>query len=166
MITKKIEAALNNQIALEAFASFYYLSMASWCDKSGFSGSAGFLYKHSEEEKTHMLKLFTYINEAGGHALTPEIKQPQHQFKSVIQIFELMLKHEIDVTKEINKLVELCLNEKDFPTFNFLQWYVAEQHEEEKLFKSILDKAKLIGADDTKGLYWLDKEIGSLTGSK
>lgn len=164
MITKKIESALNNQISLEAYASFYYLSMASWCDYKGLPGSAKFLYAHSEEEKVHMLKLFSYINEAGGHAVTPPIKQTQLDFKSLIQIFELMLKHEVEVTKEINKLVDLCLHEKDYSTFNFLQWYVAEQHEEEKLFRSILDKAKLIG--DDKGLYWLDKEIGSLSGSK
>lgn len=166
MITKSIEKSLNAQIAHEANASFYYLSMASWCDSNGYSGATKFLYSHSDEEKEHMLKLFHYINEAGGRSIVPSIKQPQSEFKSLIQIFELMLKHEIEVTKEINGLVELCLKEKDYSTFNFLQWYVAEQHEEEMLFRSILDKAKLIGADDSKGLYWLDKEIGSLAQPK
>lgn len=165
MISKKIEKVLNEQIAQEAYASYYYLSMASWFDKSGLLGCAKFMYSHSDEERTHMLKLFTYINETGGHAITPKIEQPPIQFKSIGEIFESVLKHEMEVTGAINNLVELCLKEKDYSTFNFLQWYVAEQHEEEKLFMSILDKIKIIGTDN-KGIYWIDKEVGSIRNNK
>ncbi len=161
MLSKKIEKELNKQIVLEGEASFFYLSMASWSDNAGFEGAAKFLYGHSEEEREHMLRLFTYINDAGGHALAPGIKTPEHQFKSLQQIFETVLKHEQAVTVAINKLVDVCLQEKDHSTFNFLQWYVAEQHEEERLFKSILDKFKIIG-NDGKALFWIDKELEGL----
>ncbi len=53
------------------------------------------------------------------------------------------------------------MSPQDYPTFNFLQWYVAEQHKEEKLFKSILDKLALAG-DTGEGLYLIDKEIASM----
>jgi ferritin len=165
MLGQEIQNALNNQVAHEAYASNYYLSMASWCEKNGLLGSASFLYKHSEQEKMHMMKLFRYINEAGGHALAPSVKEPQHDFKSIIEIFELVLQNEISVTKLINELVDLCLNQKDYSTFNFLQWYVSEQHEEERLFKLILDKIKIIGADG-RGIFWIDKEIGKLADEK
>lgn len=161
MISKKIEAALNSQIAKEAFASYYYLAMASWCDKSGLPGAAKFLYTQSEEEREHMTKLFVYINETGGHAITPEIKQPQLNYKSVVEIIHMVLDHEREVTKSINDLVELCLGEKDYSTFHFLQWYVAEQHEEERLFTALLDKINTLGGD--KGaMYWIDKELAAL----
>lgn len=162
MISKSIEKALNEQIAKEAFASFYYLSMASWCDNNRLPGGAKFFYMQSDEELAHMKKLFVYINETGGHAITPAIPQPTNNYKSIEEILGLTLKHEIEVTKSINSLVDMCLKEKDYSTFNFLQWYVAEQHEEEHLFQSIIDKVKLLGGD-AKNLFWIDKELGSMT---
>ena len=165
MLSKKIEEALNEQIAKEAYASSYYLSMASWCETVGLRGCAAFLYEQSEEEKEHMMKLFKYVNEAGGHAITPEIKEPPRSYKSIAQVFEFTLEHEMNVTKSINKLVELCFNSKDYSSFNFLQWYVAEQHEEEKLFRSILDIVK-ITVGDSRGLLFLDNEIAKLRDKK
>lgn len=164
MLSKKIQSALNNQIAQEGYASSYYLSMASWCDHEGLQGAASFLYKHADQEKEHMMKLFRYVNDAGGHAIAPAVKEPPHTYKNISNVFELILQHEQAVTKAINTLVEQCLNEKDFSTFNFLQWYVAEQHEEERLFKSILDMIKIAGLEG-RGLFLIDKEIGKLSQS-
>ncbi|MBL4654421.1 MAG: ferritin [Bacteroidia bacterium] len=161
MLTKNIENLLNRQIAQEASASYYYLAMASWCECKGLGGAAKFLYKQSEEERSHMIKLFKYINEAGGHALAPEIKKLPQEFKTIVNVFELALKQEVDNTKSINNLVEACFKSKDYSTENFLQWYVAEQHEEEMVFKSILDIMKIIGTDG-KGVYMIDKEIGKM----
>ena len=114
-----------------------------------------------------MMKLLRYVNAAGGHALVSVLKQPSNTYKSVSHVFQLALEHEIGVTKSINKLVELCLTEKDYSSFNFLQWYVSEQHEEEKLFNSILDVIKIAGTDG-KGLLLIDNEISKLrdTGEK
>lgn len=161
MLSKTIQTALNEQISKESNASNFYLSMASWCDKTGLPGSAKFLYEHSGRERQHMMKLFHYVNDAGGHAMKHELKDPPFEFKSLIEVFELTHQHEIEVTQSINAVVDLCLKEKDHSTFNFLQWFVAEQHEEERLFKSILDKIKIIGLDG-RGIYWIDKEIGKL----
>ena len=161
MLLKKIEAALNKQIAQEGFASYYYLGMASWCQLKGFDGAATFMYRQSEEERGHMLKLFHYINETGGHAYAPEITKTQDKFKSIVDVFMLALRQEQANTKSINNLVDLCLKEKDYSTFNFLQWYVAEQHEEEMVFKGILDKIDIIGTDG-KGTYMIDNAIAKL----
>jgi ferritin len=161
MLSDKIQGALNRQINDENYASHYYLSMASWCSKKGFQGSAQFLYSQAEQEREHMMKLFRYVNNAGGHALVSALKEPPSEYKSVSAIMELVLKHEQHVTKSINTLVETCLAEKDFSSFNFLQWYVAEQHEEERLFTSILDLIKITGVDG-RGLFLIDHEIGKL----
>jgi len=161
MISSSTEKALNRQVALEGYASAYYLSMASWCDQGGFDGSAAFLYRHSDEERMHMLKLVHHINSLGGQALSPEIAKIPHRFKSLHEIFELILKHEISVTTEINKLADTCMKQRDYTTFNFLQWYIAEQQEEESLFNRILDKFKIMGTDG-KSLYLIDQYIGKL----
>ena len=161
MINKKIETALNKQIEMEGYASNYYLAAASWCDTKGLQGCASFMYRHADEERMHMMKLFNYINDTGGHAIAPSIKQPPLKFKSLLELFKAVLDHEIQVTASINNLVDLCMKEKDHSTNQFLQWYVAEQHEEETLFRNILDKINLIG-DDPRGTYWIDKEIESV----
>lgn len=162
MISSKIESALNRQIDLEAYSSSYYLAMASWCEHRGYNGIAKFLYHHSDEERMHMLKLFKYINDRGGLALVPGLEAPPKDYASIQAIFETILSHEIKVSNEINALVELCMQEKDYTTHNFLQWYVAEQIEEESLARNILDKLKLIG-DDKGGMYLFDRDLEALS---
>lgn len=162
MVSNKVEAALNKQIEFEATSSQYYLAMASWADTQGLSGVAQFLYAQSDEERMHMLKLIKYVNERGGQALIPALKQQPQKFKSINFVFEEVLRHEVMVSNEINGLVEICLKEKDYTTHNFLQWYVAEQIEEEALARKILDKLKLIG-DDKGGMYLFDRDLPSIS---
>ncbi len=165
MLSLPIAKALNNQIIHEAYASNYYLAMASWCDAQGFGGAAKFMFGHSDEERMHMLKLFHYINERGGQAIAPAVKQPPENFSSIKDMLESALQHEMEVTKHIHNVVDLCLGEKDYSTFTFLQWYVNEQHEEETLFRNVLDKVRLVD-DEKNGLYLIDKELGELAGDE
>lgn len=164
MISGKIEKALNQQVLLEAESSQIYLSMASWAEVEGYNGIADFLYTHSDEERIHMLKLVKFINERGGHGIIPALAQPALKYKGVRPLFEQVLNHEIHVSEEINKLVDICLKEKDYTTHNFLQWYVSEQIEEEALARRVIDKLKLIG-DDKGGFYMFDRDIASLEAS-
>lgn len=158
MVTEKMEKALNSQIKIEAESSQIYLSMASWAEIKGLEGIAQFMYKHSDEERFHMLKLIKYVNERGGHAIVSDLSAPKTEFGSFQDMFKELLKHEIFVSQSINELVHITLKEKDYATHNFLQWYVAEQIEEEALARTILDKIKLIG-NDKGGLYLFDRDV-------
>lgn len=160
-LLEETEKLLNEQIKLEAVSSAIYLSMASWCEIKGYENSSAFLYDHSDEERMHMMKIFKYVNQAGGHALVPEISDVPQEFKSLRAIFEEILEHEIVVTKSIHSLVDHCFNNKDFTTFNFLQWYVTEQREEETLARRILELFDIIGEEGV-GLWTIDQEIGKL----
>jgi len=161
MLSPKVSKALNKQIEVEGFSSQYYLSMASWAETQGLNGVSTFLYHHADEERMHMLKLIKFVNERGGHGVVPALKQPPLTFKSVKAVFEEILKHEMMVTADINGLVDATLQEKDYTTHNFLQWYVSEQIEEEALARQIVDKLKLIG-DDKGGLYFFDRDLESM----
>lgn len=158
MISKEMEKAFNAQIELEGYASFLYLSMASWCDREGLEGCAQFMHRQSEEEREHMLKIFHYLSEVGGFALTPEVKQPPHEFGSVQEMFSQVYAHEQKVTASIHNLTKLSTSLGDHAAHNFLQWYVEEQREEEALMRTILDKIKLIG-NGPQSLYYIDKEV-------
>jgi len=157
-MNNRVEAALNDQIKKEASSSQYYLAMASWAENNGLNGTAKFMYTHSDEERFHMLKLVKFVNERGGTAIIPSIDQPPVKFKDLKNVFELLLEHEIGVTTSINNLVDICLQEKDYTTHNFVQWYVSEQLEEEALARTILDKLKLIGSDNS-GMYMFDRDL-------
>lgn len=161
MLSKTIEKALNRQISLEAASSQFYLSMASWAETQGFNGVAQFMYKHSDEERFHMLKLMKFVNERGGHAQVPKLEMPPSSFKNITEIFDNLLSHEVEVTEDINKVVDLCLEEKDYTTHNFMQWYVSEQIEEEGLARTILDKLNMIG-NDKGGLYLFDRDLAAM----
>ncbi|MEX1192426.1 MAG: ferritin [Brumimicrobium sp.] len=159
-MNKTVEKVLNKQIIKESSSSQLYLSMASWAENKGYNGTAQFLYKHSDEERFHMLKLVKFINERGGVAQIPAIEKPPINFDSMLKIFESLLDHEIGVTDSINNVVDVCLQEKDYTTHNFIQWYVSEQLEEEALARNILDKLSMIGSDKG-GLYLFDRDLGN-----
>jgi ferritin len=136
--------------------------MACWAEVKGLEGIAGFMYKQSQEERDHMLKLIKFINERGGHAQISQLSAPHVTFKSFKEMFKELFKHEVFVSESINELVHISLQEKDYATHNFLQWYVAEQIEEEAMARTIFDKISLIG-DDKGGLYLFDRDIQNLT---
>jgi ferritin len=162
MIAKIVEESLNKQIQLEEQSSRIYMAMASWCEVNGFPGAAKFLYTHSDEERMHMTKLITYLNDKGGYATLQPLEMPANEFKNLQDVFEKILKHEEFVTASINQLYEVAFTQKDYTTSQFLQWYIEEQIEEESLFKGILDKFRLAG-NQTGGLFHLDKELDSLS---
>ncbi|WKK64875.1 ferritin [Lutimonas zeaxanthinifaciens] len=158
MVSDIIEKALNHQIRIEAESSQIYLAMASWAEVQGFEGVASFMYAHSDEERMHMLKLVKFVNERGGHAEVSDLTKPPVSFGSFKEMFQKLFDHEVMVSQKINELVDITLKEKDYATHNFLQWYVAEQIEEEALARTILDKINLIG-DDKGGLYLFDNDV-------
>jgi ferritin len=154
----RVELALNDQIQKEASSSQFYLAMASWAENNGLNGTAKFMYAHSDEERFHMLKLVKFVNERGGKAIIPSVEKPPKEFNDLVNVFELLLEHEIMVTESINNVVDICLQEKDYTTHNFIQWYVSEQLEEEALARMVLDKLKLIGGDKG-GMYMFDRDL-------
>jgi ferritin len=138
--------------------------MASWAECHGFSGTAAFLYTHSDEERQHMLKLVKFINERQGTAIIPAIKQPKISFNSLVDVFQALLDHELAVTESINKIIGACLDERDYTTHNFMQWYVTEQLEEEALARELLSQLHMIG-DNKAGLYQFDRDMKTFDAS-
>ncbi len=158
MLNEKVEIALNEQITKEAYSGQLYLAMASWAEKEGYNGSADFLYRQTEEERIHMLKLFHYINDRGGHATVSALEKPPHVFGSIRELFTKVLEHERFITQSINELVGICFEEKDYTTNQYLSWFVQEQIEEESNAQKILDKLNLLG-DDKARLYMFDGDM-------
>ena len=162
MLRESMRKMLNDQINLEFYSSNLYLQMSSWFYDNGLNGCGNFMRVHADEERDHMMRLFDYVLETGAYPTIGTIEAPKTDWNSLKDIFEEVLGHEQLITQKINKLAKNAFEEADFSAFNFLQWYVAEQHEEEQLFRGILDKIKILGEDD-KALFYMDKELEKMS---
>jgi ferritin len=163
MLNTKIEAILNQQVNKEAYSAHLYLSMASWAEKSGFAGISKWMFAQAEEEWIHMLKFINYINDRGGHAIISAIEKPPVEHGDVQEMFKAVLVHEQTVSDSINNIVAATINEKDFTTNNWIQWFVTEQIEEEASVNEILDKLKILKGEN---MYMFDRDILSMRGPK
>lgn len=159
MISNKMEKALNEQLNAELFSSYLYLSMAAHFEATNWRGFANWMKKQSEEEYGHAMKFFEFINEVGKKVTLDKIEKPKLEWNSPLEAFEEALKHEEYITKRINDLVNLAVEEKDHATNNFLQWFVKEQVEEVSTVQKIVETMKLIG-EHTASLFMLDHELG------
>ena len=160
-ISDKMEKLLNTQMTREAYQAQVYLSYASWAEVNSFGGIATFLYGHMHEEREHMFKILKYINDRGGSAKIEAIDAAPVNPKDIGDCLKNILKHEIENSAEIDKIVNLAHEEKDWATFNFGQWFVKEQIEEESLINEIMDKYNLASIE-TKGnhsLYEMDRDL-------
>lgn len=161
MLSKNMVDKLNSQINLENYSSNIYLQMSAWAEIKGLEGCAAFLQKQAKEELDHMHRLFKYVHETGALPVIGAIKAPPTEFGSIKDLFQQVLDHEKHVTKKINELMDGAIKEKDHSTVNFLQWYVAEQHEEEHTIQQVLEKIHNIG-ESGSGVYFIDRAVGQM----
>ena len=158
MISEKLQEALNGQIAAEMWSANLYLSMAFYFDKEGFNGFANWMKKQSKEELDHAYQMADYIIKRGGIAKVGEVAVVPQEWKSPLNAFEVVYEHECDVTKLINNLMDLAVEEKDRATQNFLWSFINEQVEEEATASGIVDRIKKMG--DT-AIFNLDQQYGA-----
>lgn len=157
MLNKNVEAILINQIEKEMYSANLYLAMASWAEQNGFGGVAKWMLAQSQEEMDHTLKFVSYVNSRGGKAIVSAIDAPPADYADVKELFEATLAHEQYVTSLINDIVAVTIEEKDFTTNQWMQWFVTEQIEEEENVNAILDKIKLLG--NSGNYYHFDNDI-------
>lgn len=160
-LSKTLAKALNDQMTNEAHAAQIYLSYAAWADDQGYSGVANFLFRHAHEERNHMMKFLEYILERGAKVIVTAIPAPPSDPTSINNCFEKVFQHEVDNTNAVYNIVNLAHEERDWATFNFMQWFVKEQLEEETLAQTLMDKIKIAGGENAKSdaLYALDKDL-------
>ena len=160
MLSKKLSAAINEQINAELWSGYLYLSMSTFFEDKGLGGMAHWMRHQAEEEQAHAMKFYKYLVDRGERVTLKAIAAPATEFTSVTAIFEETLKHEQLVTSLINNLYSIAVEDKDYTSQSFLNWYLDEQVEEEKNAQEILDNLSLLG-EKGNGLFMLDKHLGS-----
>ena len=160
MLKDEVANALIIQLNKEFQSSYIYLGMSAYTSKKGLAGSANWFLIQYQEELTHAMKFFKYLENHQVAINLPEIKKANVEFESILDAFQKALVHEISMSASINELSDLSMKNKDHATYNLLQWYVTEQVEEEVALNTIIDKMKLIG-DNGYGLYVIDQELAT-----
>lgn len=160
MLNKTIQDAMNEQIKNELYSAYLYLSMSAYCESINLPGFAHWMRMQEQEEKMHAMKFYDYIHERGGRVVLQAIDQPPAEFQSPLDILEKTLEHEQKVTAMINDLYALAVQEKDYASQIFLQWFVTEQVEEEDSVSQIIETLEMIG-DNRHALLMLDRELSA-----
>jgi len=158
MLSGKLEKALNKQLNFELSSAYTYASMAAYFEHRNLNGYAHWMKLQAEEELLHAQKIYAYIHDVGGRVELDTIPKPPGDFKSPVQVFEEVLEHERAVTKAIYKIMDLAKDESHHATTAFLQWFVTEQVEEEKVADDILQRVKLV-ANSPEGMFLMDREL-------
>ena len=160
-LSPTLAKVLNEQMTNEAHNAQIYLSYAAWASEQGYDGIANFLFRHENEERNHMMKILEYILKRGGKVVVTSIPDPGPNPKSVNDCFEKVFKSEVENTSNIYRIVEMSMTEKDWATWNFMQWFVKEQTEEETLAIDLLDKIKIAGGEKASdsALFALNREL-------
>jgi bacterioferritin B len=145
LISKKLNAAFNDEIGLELFASNQYLNMAAYLEGIPLKKLAALFLKQSDEERGHGLKFVKYLTDVGGTVKIPAIEAPKPNFKSVEEVLVKSLEWEIAVTDRINAMMTMAIAEKDYAAQDCLRWFVTEQVEEVSTMENLLKIVKLSG---------------------
>jgi len=162
MISQKMQDALNKQINAEMYSAYLYLSMSAHFSDKNLDGFAGWMKAQAQEEMVHAMKIYSFVIDRDGRVILKTIDGPKTDWGTPLEIFQEALKHEQKVTEMIHNLVSLSMDEKDFASNSFLQWFVDEQVEEESTASGIVDQLKMIG-DSKEGLFMMDREMGQRT---
>ena len=160
MISKAMAERLNTQLKNEFFSAYSYLSMAGYCRAVNFNGAAAWMMLQYQEELQHAMKIFDYLSDQGAEIELQAMEQPAKSFSSILEVFEKALGHEQFITSELNALAGFALDEKDYATHAFLQWFLTEQIEEEATVGDIVEQLRLAGSDGP-GWFLVDRELGA-----
>ena len=158
MLNPEMEKALNKQVNAELYAAYLYLSMSAYCDSINLPGARSWLRVQTQEELTHAMRIYNYILERDGKITLAAIADPPTEWDSVLAGFEGAYAHEQKVTGMIDALVDLSIKLSDHATNNMLQWFVAEQVEEEASTNDVVQKLNLAGSEGG-GLFMVDQEL-------
>lgn len=161
MLSPEVVQILNQQTSVEADASQSYLALASWCEERNLPAIAEYFYAAAEDERSHYLELVKYINHHQAPAVIHGVKQPRSSFVNLLEVFQYVWELEHTNTLNINNVADVCLKNKDFATYKFMEAFVLEQQSAEKSVEDLIHMIKTLGSDE-KSLYYINKNFKKL----
>lgn len=161
MLHPDVASILNQQTEVESNASHAYLALASWCEERTLPGIAEYFYEAAEDERTHFLQMVKYINHHQAPAVIHGVNQPRSSFVNLLEVFHYVWELEHKNTLNINNVADVCLANKDYATYKFMEEFIIEQQTSEKDVEDLIHMIKTLGIDD-KNLFYINKNFKKL----
>lgn len=158
LISKELNAAINEQIGHEFGAMLQYVAIASYFDGEALPKLAAHFSRQAEEERGHAMRLVRYVTEAGGTVAIPAIPASRSGFATAEEAVQLSLDQEKRVTEQINALMDEAIQENDHAAQIMLQWFVTEQIEEVSSMDQLL---RMIQRAGEPGLLIVEQFLGA-----
>jgi ferritin len=158
MFTEKMHQALNDQIHHELESAYIYLAMAAYFVDENYPGFSHWMKLQFEEEMAHAFRFYDYIHSRGAKVILQAIEQPPAKFDSPLAAFETSLAHEQKISADIHRLYGLAMEEQDYPSLSFLQWFIDEQVEEEEHVGEVVENIKRVSGVP-HAMLMLDREL-------
>ncbi len=157
---EKLVKAIQEQINKELYSSYLYLSMSSWASSESWNGLSNWLRIQAQEELAHAMLLHDNLLERGELSIFEAVEKPKTSWISTTEVFEQVLSHEKTVTESINNLATIALEVHDHAFYQYIQWFVKEQVEEEASASDLLMRSKRV-SDNASMLYQFDSELAT-----
>lgn len=160
MLSKKTISLLNDQINKELFSAYLYLGFSNYLTSIGHQGYAHWYRIQAQEERDHALLMYDYLHMNNADVHLEKLDKPEFKADTLLDVLKEGLKHEEFITASIYEIYAQALNEKDYRTVQFLDWFVKEQGEEEANAHELIQKTETFGTD-ARGLYMLNTELSA-----
>lgn len=131
MINEKLKSALATQIGHEFQASQGYLGIAIYFGLQNLDTWADIFYKQSQEEREHGMRIVRFLVDTSDSFTIPAVAEGKTTYSSALDAIKWAVENERQVTKQFHDMAATALEVKDFTVFQFLQWFIEEQVEEE-----------------------------------
>jgi ferritin len=145
LISAELAAAINEQVGNEYGASLQYVSIAAHFERQKLKLLAKLFFEQSDEEKVHALKLIRYLLDTQSELRIPAIPAPKPAFASAEEAVAAALEWEQDVTRQITRLMQIAVDQNDYMSQSFLQWFIDEQLEEINKMDQLLSVVRRSG---------------------
>src|SRR5689334_22479525 len=158
MPESRFVAKLAEQIAYEFGASQQYIAIAVHYDDQTLPRLAAFFYRQAIEERNHALMMVRYLLDADVHVEIPPVEAPRNDFADIVEPVRLALEQERRVSDRVAGLAKLARDEGDYPSEQFMQWFIKEQVEEVSSMSSLVTVVERAKDDPMRVEEYLARE--------
>ena len=139
MISEPLAKLLVAQVSSELGAHQTYLGISLYFERQSLVRWAKVFRDQSVEEAVHASKIMAFLLDNEVEFELPGLAAATTHYKSATDAVGVALASEVKVTGQFNKMAGAAVEAGDHRGFQFLQWFIDEQVEEERTMRALLD---------------------------
>jgi ferritin len=134
--------------------------MVAYFHSLNLDGMAHWMRCQAHEEMIHAMKFFDHLIDRGEKVTLLDMKQHKTTWGSPLEAWQDAYKHEQFISGKIRDLMKIARDVMDFTSEPMLNWFIAEQIEEEANASKNAEQLEFVG-DDKQAILLLDRELGA-----